>query len=414
MKCIAKYEIESDISVVSDDVRLEFKHPEGRFQARIKNIMRGDFSTPFLLSLQIIFEAPSLNEAKDIAEDRLAECLNMLAFSTGSCVRKYRIKCIVDCTSESGMNNAFVWSDSAGHEDPQPFLDENIIASIERLLHFDPPPAVRRALRWYRIGIYASVPEDQFQYFWFALEILAEFQKTPEKVHDRCPDCKSPLYCETCKTHSTHKPYVKQAIRALIQAAEKGCDEKTLVTLDKARNAIMHGTTLKEIDLPIPGVDIVDVLGRILHKALLNTFPREIFKEKLNMGHPSTYIHRTMLGIAHISTVFSKGDDGEIDLDLLTGLKVSMETDGPPQSGLPSVLVMTPDQHRQLGLLMRDEGDHQELCKRVYKRAKMHHEKVAAQVLATDMARIRGALKRGETGSWQDIFREIMSANPSE
>ena len=39
--------------------------------------------------------------------------------------------------------------------------------------------------------------------------------------------------------------------------------------------------------------------------------------------------------------------------------------------------------------------------------------KVAALVLSTDMARIREALKRGETGKWQDLFREIMSANPA-
>ncbi len=60
MRCIANYEIESDISVVSDDVRLKLQHPKGEFQARIKNIVRKDYSTPFLLSLQIIKELEKL------------------------------------------------------------------------------------------------------------------------------------------------------------------------------------------------------------------------------------------------------------------------------------------------------------------------------------------------------------------
>jgi len=415
MRCIANYEIESEISVVSDDVRLKLQHPNGQFQARIKNIVRDDYSTPFLLSLQITFEAPSLKEAQDIAQDKLVECLNMLSFATGASVRRHRTKQIVDCTPASGMRDSLVWADSVGHEDPNPFLDEDIIVSIERLLQFDPPPAVRRALRWYRIGIHASVPEDQFQYFWFALEILAEYQKAPEKVTDRCPDCKSPLYCETCKTHPTHRPYAKQAIRALIQAVEKACDEETLEALDKARNALMHGATLKEIEnkLPKSGEDIVDVLGRILFKALVHQFPIELFKERIHFGSPTTYVHRTMTGIAHVSTVVPKGEDGELDLDSFTGLKVSMVTDGPPQSGRPSIIVMTPEQHKQLGLFTREKGDHQELCKRVYERVKMRDEKVVALVLSTDMARIRDALKRGETGNWQDLFREIVSANPS-
>jgi len=105
----------------------------------------------------------------------------MFAFAAGAGVRWHRTKQIVDCTPTSGMRDCLIWADSVGHEDPTPFLDKDIMASIERLLQFDPPPAVRRALRWYRIGIHDSVPEDQFQYFWFALEILAEYQKDPKR-----------------------------------------------------------------------------------------------------------------------------------------------------------------------------------------------------------------------------------------
>jgi len=410
MRCIANYEVESEVSVVSDDMRLELNHPKGAFQARISNIVRADYSTPFLLSIQIIFEAPTLQDSRDIVEDKLAECLSMLAFITGAGFKRHRIKQIVDCTPASGMRECLIWADSVEHEDPSPFLDHDIAASIERLLQFDPPPAVRRALRWYRIGIHARVPEDQFQYFWFALEILAEYQKALDKVPNRCPKCKSPLYCETCKTHPSHRPYIKQAIRALIQAVEKDCDEKIVETLDRTRNALMHGATLKDITAHLAKCheDIVDVLGKVLFKALLCQFPAELLQEPIKFGSPNTYVHRRMTGIAHVSTVVPTGDDGELDLDKFTGLKVSMVTDNPPQSGRPSVIVMNREQHKQLGLLTREAGDHQGLCKRVYERVKMHDGKIIALVLSTDMTRIRDVLARGETGKWQNLFRDIL------
>ena len=123
------------------------------------------------------------------------------------------------------------------------------------------------------------MPDDQFVNFWFALEIVAEFQKSTDKVPDKCPKCQSPLYCKSCKTHPVHRPYARQAIRALLKAADKECDEATIERLVKTRNSLMHGSTLKEIEdsLPQPHEQIVDVLGRLLWKALILQFPHEMF-----------------------------------------------------------------------------------------------------------------------------------------
>lgn len=409
MQCVANYEIKSDVSVIADDLPLKLQHPKGLYRARIQNITRADFSAPFLLSLHLTFDAPSLDEACSIADERLADCLNMLAFTTGSSFSRHRIRQIVDCTPGIQMRSCLMWGDSIGHEDPQPFLNEEITNSIVRLLAFDVPPAIRRALRWYRRGINAMVPDDQFQYFWFALEIVAEFQKSTGKVHDKCPHCQSPLYCESCKKHPAHKPYAKQAIRSLLKAVDKDCEEATIEALDKTRNGLMHGATLKEIEVNLlqPQEEIVDVLGRLLFKALVNQFPREIFKEKLVLGTPSTYVHRTMHGIAHIQTVVPMDADGELDLSF-KGTQLTMVTDGPPQSALPSIMAMTPEQHKRLGRLSYENGDHQEMCRRIFDRVKSQDDRLVALVLSTDMARIQEAMKRGDTGSWQDLFREII------
>jgi hypothetical protein len=415
MQCVADFEIKTDVSVLHDDLRLRLKHPTGQFQARLKNIPRKDFTTPFLLSLQIIFEVPAIQEAPEVAQERLAECLNMLVLATGARFERHRTKQIVDCAQGGGMKDCLIWAAGTVNDDPQPFLSERLMTSIERLLQYDQPPAIRRALRWYRRGVNAPIPDDQFQYFWFALEILAEFQKGAEKVPDRCPDCRSPLYCETCKTHPTHKQYVKQAIRDLILTVDKDCNEKDLTSLEKTRNALMHGAVLDDIEDKIhrPGLEMVDVLGKIVFRALVNLFPKDIFKEKVNLGSPSTYVHRTLTAYVHAQTIVPLDRDGEVELDRFSGVQVTREFGRPPQSGLSVVVEINDDQIARLAPLARNKSDHRELCERIQQNVRRSADgrKAVTLVYATDMAQIKKAIERGETGVWQDLFREIMAAN---
>ncbi len=163
MECVANYEIKTECSVVADDLVLRIRHPKGLYRARIQNIPRPVYTTPFLLSLHLYFDAPALDEARDIADGFLADCLNMLAFTTGSGFRYHRIRQVVDATppGKTGMRSLLMWGDSIEYEDPQPFLHEDTARAIERLLEFDIPPAIRRAMRWYRLGINATVPDDQ-------------------------------------------------------------------------------------------------------------------------------------------------------------------------------------------------------------------------------------------------------------
>ena len=409
MESVADYEIKGECSVVADDLVLRIKHPKGLYRARLQNIPRSVYTIPFLLSLNLYFDAPALDEAQDIAESFLADCLNMLVFTTGSRFERHRIRQIVDATTPGGMTSTLMWSESIEYEDLQPFLREDTVRTIERLSEFDIPPAIRRALRWYRLGVNATVPDDQFMNFWFALEIVAEFQKSTEKVPDRCPQCQSPLYCESCNAHPVHRPYPKQAIRVLLRTVDKYCDDATIERLDKTRNSLMHGLTLMEIEdsLTQPHEEIVDILGRLLWRALIHQFPREMFDGKLAMGDPSTYIHRRFDAVAHIQAVVPAGADGDLDLGS-KGVKAELVPFGPPQSARPSVISMTPEQHERLRQVRFMKGDHQEMCRRIYDNVKKQDGRVHALVLSTDMELIEDAVKRGDTGAWQDLFREIM------
>lgn len=410
MRVAANYEIWSDCSVVEDSQVLRVRHPRGLYNARLRNIPRSAFDRPFLLSLHIYFEAPCLEDAEDTSEDLLADCLNMLAFATGGGFQRHRIRQLVDATpGVTGMRSVLMWGDSIEYEDPQPVLDPNTTQSLERLMEFDYPPAVRRALRWYRLAINEEHPDDQFMSFWFALEILAEHQKAPEKVPDRCPHCRSPLFCESCKTHPVHRPYAKQAIVALLKAVDPGCTDTTIALLDKSRNSLMHGTTLREVEaeLPDPHEQIVDVLGQLVWRALVNQFPKEMFDGKMVMGFPTTFVHYAARGVAHLQTVVHETADGELDLSF-RGMSMKMEPFGPPQSARPSVVRMTANQHERLVKLSYGEGEQKDLCKRVAARSKQQGAHVVAFVLSTDMATIKSSLEHNKTGPWLDLFREIL------
>lgn len=410
MRCVANFEVASDLSVVADGQVLNICDPRKAFKALIRNIPRSEFTTPFLLSVHIYFDAETLNEASDAADDHLATCLNMLAFTTGSCFRKHRIRQIVDAEPPKGaMRDIRMWGDRIEYDDPQPFLDAEHAKTIERLLEFDVPPAIRRALRWYRLGIDASAPDDQFAYFWFALEIVAEFQKPTVKVNDKCPHCRSALYCEKCETHPQHKPYAKQAIRALLMKADERCDDATVDLLDKTRNSLMHGGTLEEIEgsLPDPHESIVDTLGRLLWRALVIQFPREMFDGSLVMGEPTTYLHYKTTAVAHIQTVVPVDADGHLDLNF-TGVVMAMKPFGPPQSALPSAVRMTNEQFDQLRKLSYQKGDQHDMLERILQKVQEADGHIYALVISTDMAAIKRAIQKGEVGEWQDLLRQFI------
>jgi hypothetical protein len=409
MKCVANYEIKSDASVSFDDRWLKFEHPTGLYQARLRNITRKDFSTPFLLTLHLTFETPSLKEAKEVADDRLADCLNVLSLVTSCTFARHRIRQIVDASSTDEMRTVLYWGDAIENEDPQPILNPGYMKSVERLLAFDAPLPVKRALRWYRLGVAAKNPDDQYAYFWFALEILAVYQDSPEEVPEPCPVCKSALFCKTCEKNPLHKPYPRQKIRSLMQAVDKTVDDQTVKMLDTARNALMHGKTLKEIKhkLPEEWEEVVTVLGKILFKAIVHQIPKDLLREKISVGSPSTYVHRTISGVITMQTTVPKDDDGEFDLSF-SGISAGLVADGPPQSAIPTQMVMSKAQFETLRKLAFQQGDQKEMLHRIFLRTEKHEGLQVTWVLATEAKVITEAVNRGDQGSWQDFFREMI------
>jgi len=74
-------------------------------------------------------------------------------------------------------------------------------------------------------------------------------------------------------------------------------------------------------------------------------------------------------------------------------------------------LILTDEQYDRLQECTTGRGGYQSLCQRVYDSVKTKSGKLVAHVYEADMERINKAAQRNDSGSWQDLCREILCAN---
>lgn len=416
MKTVAKFEVLSNISVVDDDRWLNFEHP-GRLQrARVRNITRVDFSTPFVLEVHVYFDAEGLDDVIETAEDMLAEFLNILALATEGRFKRHRRKVVVQVGAHDYMRDCLFSTDEMENEDPEPLLQANVSQLVCRIGQTNVGVKTKRALRWLRLGINSRVGDDQFQSFWFALELLAGSKKSTEKVHDACPQCTQPLYCEHCQTNPVHRPYPKQAIKALIQTAMPDCDDKQIDILVGARNALAHGTTLREYEAshPVPEGDphLVDKLYGIVRNALLLEYPQDVQGILRGEGDPTSVVGMTATMVAHVQTVVQQDENGDLDLSF-PGVTIEMTMRNPPQSALPAGIFVSPVQFEQLKQIADGQGPDVDFVRRLFRPVGQHPDgRIVLTVLSTDLPRLKQAVKAEETGPWQLLIRDALANCP--
>lgn len=240
-----------------------------------------------------------MEDAEEKGEDFLNFYLDVLSFTSATPFRLEKIKFIADWTPGLEERNLVQFNDFPGHELPYPILNVDILDTAEELAEANFDGAFGRALRWFKHGLNASVKDDQFQYFWFVIELLSSFFKQPGKVNDACPKCRSDLYCESCGEHPKHKPYPKQAIEQLFGKIINGDSLTAFTHANKFRNALMHGDEVEPVEkeLNVEFEKVVDLVGNVAWHAIVNLFPRRIEEKKtlkLKMAKPDSFLHRVM------------------------------------------------------------------------------------------------------------------------
>ena len=213
------------------------------------------------------------------------------------------------------------FSNPPGFDSPYAVLDDEAFGSAIRLLNSDLSSTLRRAIRWHANGVTSEYTDDQFYYFWLAVELVAIETKIPAPVHDACPKCRGPLFCNSCGMAPTHKPYPKQAIRAVFQKHVSDHPDKFFKDADAFRNAMMHGEDLTAVEQS-RGVTlerIVNTLGHLSWTALLSTVMSRLATagqtEQLPVLQTNLFVHY-QLNVGLNMTVTTRDPDNPSLADL--------------------------------------------------------------------------------------------------
>lgn len=260
-----------------------------------------------LLSVQVICTATDLDQAKELGIELLKKYLRYLALASNTTHRIHKLIRVLDWSPGKKEREYHQFERFPGSELPYEVLHEDLFRTLDGLLTIPTTPALDRALKWFAHGVQAEYNDDQFQFFWLTIELLAQLSKPKEKVNDQCPKCRSALFCSVCNSHPTHRPYPKQAIRLLMEQTMPEGGSELFELASEIRNAVMHGEDVEVIEAS-KGVelnDVVNKLGGLAWTALMNAFlrtpeARKAVGPKLSFLRTNMYTHQVLSMKVHM------------------------------------------------------------------------------------------------------------------
>ena len=302
------------------------KHPLGDYEIHLSNLRVAPQAEYSILSAQVYFSSESFESAKRDAEEYLVNFIYLLTFVTNMPIKFLTIRKLADWSLGLSEREALYFLPIEGEDQPFLALNQEIADSVTILERIERTPALNRALRWFSLGVHARYAEEQFTYFWFAIEILAQIDKPVEPVQDKCSICSNPLYCKNCDQSPTHRPYPKQSIEALFSEFVQNNSEGFFGKANEVRNRIMHGDSLEDIEknLGAKVEDLINGLGKIawcaLYKKLMNRIDGSISKDKISFLIAEKYAHATATLISRI--FFSGADPDNPNLSEMPELEI--------------------------------------------------------------------------------------------
>lgn len=302
-------EVETRLHLAPGSTLLRYAHPRGVYQIFVRDLPFDPKGASPLLLVQVVFDAPSIEQAKDVGEGHILDFLNHLAFVANATFHLRQTVLIVEWRPDAGMHPARYFA--AVPDAPILALHQDLLTTVAYMQQSDAEPRLRRALKWFRNGVAAEYTDDQFSFFWLVIEVLAEVIKEPARIPDRCPVCRGPLFCEACAATPTHRPYPKQSIEALFQKYAGPSWEALYERAGAARNALFHGGEGAEIEAAIGGSlgDLVDQLGRLAWIAILNQFIPALAGKQVAHLATSRYVHMNMSIVAHMDVGYRYNAD---------------------------------------------------------------------------------------------------------
>lgn len=302
---LIEFEVKSHCSLVgSPDI---FKHRTESVEIHVANLRVQQGVVPAILLATVYLDGELIDTAIDGALEHLREYLHHLTFVTNCMFQPLRLCRAIDWTPGLVQRQCIVYSELFGQPDLPVELPEGIFETANFLQASETSPAFKRALRWFASGIAAEQIDDQFQYFWLAIEVLSTLEKSTVKVANLCPKCRGELSCTACNQVPTHKRYPAQHIEALFNKFIVNSDHAALFEdASGVRHALAHGDDLDEIEANggVAAKHVVDIIGKLAWTALLHYFqvaPKPGLEPlRATLLQPNTFMHNVSQGGANL------------------------------------------------------------------------------------------------------------------
>ncbi len=313
MRCFADFILDSDLCLYQRANPIVLKCPNDSFTLTLANAEQDATLPNSVLSAHLVFEAPSFENIRELAFEKIAEALNVLAFATNRKFFVILLRRIIDWTPGIADRQAIIFIEAPEWDVAEPQLTQEFVDTAQRLLAMSSGSEQHEAMRWYRRGIQAELLEEQFSYFWFALEIIAERLKGSEKVASKCPHCNGALFCEACGKHPVHTRYAGEAIKQLIERVHPENSGEVFGTLQKIRHTLAHGGQISSVidDLPCTKEQALNKLAFVTWNAISIMFskPDPNPDAPLDFGLVENFARRKIVASAHV--VVGMGGDPE-------------------------------------------------------------------------------------------------------
>jgi hypothetical protein len=312
MKCLADYDVEVDICLEDSKTFFSVPNQVSKYEFYIKNKVQKGNETNNILSIKIVFDVDAMENAADLSREILADIINSLAFVTNGKFSPYRLTKVIDWTPGLTSRRLIFYTEPAPDAAAIAAINDEILTFAQELIQLDLDSPIKSAMRWFRLGVAAEVLEEQFQYFWFALEILAQIDKSSDPVNDQCSKCKGALFCAACNEHPKHKPFNSQLIAKLVGEMSGDNTGEVYKVFGLIRNTLMHGRQLHEIEskLPCETYKVVDKLAQAVWTALHSKLNKVWPINGRPFLLPSTYVKHLIMAATNMTITLPDGPNG--------------------------------------------------------------------------------------------------------
>ena len=311
---LMKLEIEGQLGVEAGTESLIYRHPGGDYEVHLQNLrMEPGCETP-LLAAFLLFPAETLEDAENVGEEHARSFVDFLSFTTGARFRAREPLFVYDWTPGVAEREGMVFHHAPDPDLPQLVMNKELATSLESLLCSSSDSELMRALHWFAVGAAAETQDEQFQLFWFAIEIMARRTKPTERVPDLCAKCRQPLFCKTCDEIPTHRPYPAQAVAQLFERHVSDEPDLAYRAASSMRHALIHADEIRRVveETGFTLGRLVDVVGGVAWAALFTALRAQAIPPasgQVCLLQPSTFRHLRVRARARVAFRSPEGRD---------------------------------------------------------------------------------------------------------